>query len=293
MGIDLWHCTAEEYHADASLSQSKIKAFLRNPEGYYEQYVAQTSLPTATPKHFVFGTDFERLLFYGETPGVLIPIEVLSHSERNGKDVYSRRGTAWKEFEDRMKATHGEDVRLLTPAEWQQDILPLLIARDKLREHDAAKKLVYGQGFPHAAFRWEDDTGLPCKCQLDMLHGYDPEGGSEPKIIVDVKTAADSSPAAFSKAIGNFGYHLQACWYREAVRQWCGKTLPFVFVVSQSKPPYTCEVYELTPDWYTIAETQIRTAIDAILKCQETNHWHRETHGQIVPLNPMPWDYPR
>lgn len=283
----LWNCTNEEYQADNAVSYSRLKVFIQNPELYQYQYV-QGMKDTEPKRHFIWGSDFERLVFYNEEPGFLIPESALSRSERDGKVIFSRRGVAWKEFESRMKDRHGENVRLHTAKEFRDQVLPLLEARDKLRAHDKAKKLILGEGVPHVAFRWHDTvTGLSCKSQVDMIHGT----LQDPRIIVDLKTAADSSADKFTRAVGNWGYHLQAWWYRQAVFNWCGEYLPFVFVVVQSSPPYTCEVYELNQDWYDIAEKKIRKALPELAECRQEESYHTPTHNTIVTLEPKPWDY--
>lgn len=283
-----WICTGEEYHSDPGLGQSSLKAFLTDPEHFYAQQVARTaerSGPTASQQ---FGLDFERLVFFGETPGVLIPDEVLASSTREGKTILSRRGPAWTEWRDRMIEQHGEGVRLMRQDEWDSSVVPLLLGRDKLRAHDRANKLIYGAGQPHLALRWVDElTGIPCKCQLDMLHGP----ADDPRVIVDLKTAVATNPREFQRAVINFGYHIQAWWYRNAVERWTGRRLPFVFVVVKNKPSFCVETFDLDEDWFELAEVKVRAAMQRLRQAYDEGKWTTSTHGHVVTLKPPRWAY--
>lgn len=272
---------SEEYHdIDDRVSQSALKLFLRDPGQYYQRYELKIRPEGGKPKHFIWGQDFENLLFEDRLPGVLIPDEVLSRSERDGKVILRRSGAAWKEFESRMQAEHGQDVRLLKGDEWAKDIQPLLLARDQLRAHAKAAKLIRGD--QHVCAFWEDEeTGLPCKCQFDVL--------SERRAIVDLKTAANADPDQFNRAVYNFGYHLQAAWYTRAWERATGERWPFAFVVVQSSPSYFCEVYTLGPEWLELAEQQIARGMRRLAEAKQQNRWQTETCGQVVELTPLPW----
>ena len=285
--VERWYCTSEEYHRDLSLSQSKLKHFMADPEDFHERDVLHSVDAPETKAFQQFGLDAERLMFYGQTPGQVIPLEVLSQAQ-TGKGIQDRKaGPDWREFEARMQAEHGPDVQLMKPEEWDKAVPPILIARDKVREHDRANKLIFGEGSPHVALRWIDPLiDMPCKCQIDMLHG--PDGN--PRIIVDYKTAAAVEEEEFRRAVGRFGYHYQAWWYRRAVKFYCGQTLPFAFVVSKNKPSYHCEVFDLSEKWYRLAERDMLKALVGVKHAFEEDDWTTETHGRITTLNPMPWD---
>lgn len=286
--VERWDCTSEEYHRDTSLSQSKLKHFLEDPEDFHERDVIHSVDRPATKSFQQFGLDAERLMFYGTSVGEVIPLEVLSQAKlEDGKIQYRKSGAQWREFKARMQAEHGEDVELLKPEEWDKRVPPVLICRDKVRAHDRANKLIFGEGEPHVSLRWVDPIiNLPCKCQLDMLHG--PVG--DPRVIVDYKTAAKCGADEFRKSIGNFGYHYQAWWYQRAVRFLTGKTLPFVFVVSKSSPSYHCETYDLSTKWFKLAERDLLQALTGIKEAFDTDSWTSETHGRIVTLEPMSWN---
>jgi len=270
---------SEDYHALPRISQSAIKLFQTDPGKYHARYVLGEQ-PTTKPKHFIWGQDFENLIFDNHLPGVVIPQDVLARSERDGKPVYSRRGPAFNEFVERMTAEHGPDVRLLKQEEWERDIQPLLLARDQLRSHVKASKLL--DGTRHQVALWDDEeTGLPCKAQFDVISRFG--------TITDLKTAASAAPEEFNRSVFKFGYHKQAAWYRRAYQRVTGERRPFAFVVVQSSPSYFCEAYTLSDDWLELGEQQVTAGLRRLADAKASDNWHSDTWGQVVELRPLPW----
>jgi hypothetical protein len=265
-----------EYHRAEGLSQSMLKVFREDPERFFELYVsrvvADASEPTDSQR---FGLALERLVFYGETGHKLIPPDVLNEQGH-------RKGGRWTEFKNRMEQEHGPGVSLLTIDEWDKKVGPVMTACDKLREHPRASKLLWGQGDPHVAYFWTDEqTGLRCKCQLDIL--------SSRGIIVDLKAMASVSARDFASSVYEYGYHWQAWWYQQAVRRATGETMPFVFVCAKNKPSHHAECYELGADWMRLAELEIRRSLADLKAAYDTGDWHSATHGDVTVLNPPSW----
>lgn len=270
------------YHDFDAVSQSGLKLFADDPGLYRDRYVLHT-LPDKPPSDSMqWGLDFENLVFYRQIPGVMIPREVLSVTHRDGKEILVRRGDAWEEWKERTVAEYGPNVRMLRDDEWDATVAPLLTARDAVLEHPRAAKLLDGE--PHVALTWTDDvTGLPCKCQLDIVPRL--------PVLTDLKTAGDNDPESFTRAVLNFRYHWQAWWYREAWARYTGEVRTFAFVVVKSKPSYTVETYDLHPDWYALAEVQIRDTMERLAAAYANGQWRTPTFGKIVTLKPPKWAY--
>jgi len=260
-----------------------LKLFADDPGRYRDRYVVRIDAgDDGGSAAMEWGRDFEDLIFYGRTPGVLIPPDVLAITRRDGKEIATRRGDAWEEWRARQIEQFGPDVRLLKQDEWDAKVAPLLIARDAVRAHPRAVKLLDGER--HVALTWTDErTGLPCKCQFDVVCRFG--------TLTDLKTAAETDPDAFVRAIVNFRYHWQAWWYREAWKRYAGETRPFAFVVVKSKPSYTVETYDLHPDWYDLAEVQIRDTMDRLAAAYASGNWTTPTFGRITTLRPPRWAY--
>ncbi|MEN9806177.1 MAG: hypothetical protein RL756_685 [Pseudomonadota bacterium] len=137
---------------------------------------------------------------------------------------------------------------------------------DAVRAHPAASALLQS-GVPEVSMMWADaDTGVACKSRADWLR---PDG-----LIVDLKTARDASPGGFARAIGQYGYALQAAWYlagaRVVLRE---EPAGFVFVAVEKDPPHAVGVYALDAASVDAAADRIAGALVRLLDCQRSGHW--------------------
>tara|TARA_R110000824_G_scaffold33899_4_gene108335 strand:+ start:153 stop:1082 length:930 start_codon:yes stop_codon:yes gene_type:complete len=84
--------------------------------------------------------------------------------------------------------------------------------------------------------------------------------------IVDVKTCVDASPRGVQRSSVQFGYHVQAAFYRELLRRATGadKLLPFVFIFVEKEPPFGVLVVELDEMFLEIGWTQCSKAIESV-----------------------------
>lgn len=271
---------SEGYFAMPGIGQSMIKQFVDDPGIYHQHYVLDQRPSGPEAKHFTWGKDFEKLVFDDELPGVVIPNEVLASHDRDGKTILSKRGPAWTEWKARQIEEHGEGVRLLRADEWAKNVEPYLLARDNLRLHGKAMKLLTGDR--HQVLTWQDEeTGMPMRCQLDVVSRW--------KVLTDLKTSRDIRPREFNRSIHSFGYHIQAEFYRKAWERLTGELLPFTFVCVRSQPSYGCETYDLDEKWYELAEQKIREGIRGLAKAYETDQWVTPTFGKVTRLEPEVW----
>ena len=88
--------------------------------------------------------------------------------------------------------------------------------------------------------------GHPAKARLDAWNGHG--------MVCDIKTTRDLA-CDFEKSIANFGYGLQAAWYREVLRSVFaseGRLMPddfsFVFLVVETAFPHGTAVYRMSDE---------------------------------------------
>lgn len=116
------------------------------------------------------------------------------------------------------------------------------------------------------ASHYGEIQGIKIRCRPDV---YQPDRG----IIADVKTCADNSPKAFKSAVYKLGYHLQAVFYCEALKQVTDREfnpLDFRFIAVETKYPFSCEVYALD-------EREIEAGYNALKKSWEEWKVFKET----------------
>jgi hypothetical protein len=109
--------------------------------------------------------------------------------------------------------------------------------------------------------------GTWCRAMLDNV----PEPVREP--IYDFKTCEDASPAACLKAIGNYGYDLQAQHYRAVWKAATGEDRGFVFIFQEKSAPYEVTLIRLSGSFEEVAERRAGRARKLWAECTTTNNW--------------------
>lgn len=253
-----------DYRKIKAVSQSMLKAVDQDPQLAYQAYVIGSTdfcKPSASLK---FGSDLERYLWSDDF--LIIPADVLNSDGH-------RKGKQWSDFRD---ANVGK--RLVTEAE----VADLETCRQAILAHEWADRFLFGTGNdPWQVVTWTDEeTGLPCKLQLDRL---------VPSCIVDLKTAKSVSPKGFASASLTFGYHRQAAWYQDGVEAATGERMPFAFVVVKNSPSWHVEVYELDEDFVELGRAKNRETIRRVADMYASGGWQTATHGTIQTLAAPRW----
>jgi len=102
-------------------------------------------------------------------------------------------------------------------------------------------------------------TGADCKAKADYV---------KDKMVVDLKTAADSSPEGFSRACANFGYHMQDAHYSNGSE--CER---FVFVVVETTYPFIVSVYELDSEAKDIGKREVEDKMNKYVELNMFDAW--------------------
>jgi len=96
-----------------------------------------------------------------------------------------------------------------------------------------------------------------------------PDGIKDNDYIIDIKTTMDASPRYFKSQVYNFAYHLQACFYSEALGYDPAK---FRFITIENKYPYTVEVFAMSEDMIEYGRDAWRIAFNSWKEYLETNN---------------------
>jgi hypothetical protein len=188
------------------------------------------------------------------------------------------------EINRRTKA-EADHKTIMAQSEYQEALQTAMAVRTNPRMADIlATEGIVAQ----PVFVWIDPiTGLKCKCKPDL---YDQKNG----ICYDLKSALDASPEGFSKAVGNFGYHIQQAFYSDGIRTLGYPLKKFVFCV-QEKPDgrntfvadqRLTAFYELTPDDDEAGRDSYSSALSAISFCMTNNEWAGYTNDTVVITRP-------
>jgi len=150
-----------------------------------------------------------------------------------------------------------------------------------VRAHPLANALLTG-GQPEQVLIWCDDaTAVRCRAMVDYLH---------PRWIADYKTCESADPDAIQRAIGNYGYHIQAVHYQDGAAALGLGALPFYFVFQEKTPPFVVTVAELDDGWRSAGRRCIDLARQMYRDCTESGVWPAYTApDEIVTIAAPRW----
>lgn len=254
--------TNAEYHAHPAVSKSHLDLVARSPRHYWHRYLnPDAERPEPTPA-MVLGSavhtrtlESERYeLEYAVAPAI------------------DRRTKAGKEAWERFNAeASGKTVLTL---EQHQQAAAVAAA---VREHPAAALVLSKPGQVESSHFWDDqETGLQCKCRPDWHSDCR-------RLIVDLKTTDDASPAAFAKSIHRFRYHVQAAWYLQGLG-----AEQFVFIAVEKAPPYLVGVYVATPEMVAAGQRVAARDLTRLAECRAADSW--PGYGdEITPIDLPRW----
>ena len=178
----------EEYFAMDALDQSQLKAFLKNPKEWAYDRLLGDHAPTEAMR---FGTAFHAYL--------LGTSEVVCLDE--GQSFQSKANREWREEQELAGniVVSYNNMQLLKRM------------KDNLIESRPDMYELMEDGVKEQCIVWTDDaTGLELKAKPDLI----PTGVD---YLVDLKTATSANSRDFHRHVIDYGYHIQASFYRQAV----------------------------------------------------------------------------
>lgn len=177
-------------------------------------------------------------------------------------DGGTRRGKLW----DAFQAEHaGQEI--LTETEWKQ----VQAIQQSVRNHPLAAPYLTG-GQCEVSMFWTHkrpqgiDTPayeVECKGRIDFRTA----------VIADLKTTRDASPAGFARESWRYGYHTQAAWYVDGIKELTGLELPYVIVAVETAAPHVVSVFPVPPHVLQTGRMEYRQLLDTWHRCQSTNSW--------------------
>ena len=129
--------------------------------------------------------------------------------------------------------------------------------------------------------------GHPAKARLDAWNGHG--------MVLDLKTTRDLA-CDFEKSIANFGYGLQAAWYREVLRSVFrteGRLMPddfsFVFLVVETTYPHGTAVYRMSDEVMDCYSDRLVELQKQWWECVLKNEYSGWPQNDVVDIGLPPW----
>ncbi len=152
----------------------------------------------------------------------------------------------------------------------RDDVETARIIVQNIRNHPLASKWL-AEGKFQTTLIWQDPmTEVMCKGRPDIWL---------PERIVDLKLTQSASPAAFSRIINQFQYHVQASMYHDGrIFLETGKypvdvQLPFSFIVAEYEPPYDVVCYTLDMEAILCGRELFKQYVQVYADCCRMNQW--------------------
>lgn len=252
---DVYH--REEICPAPSISSSGLKTLLyRSPAHYWWDSPMNPARPAEKEKpHFAVGkAAHDVLLLEDRWPDAyhVLPKDFNARATKEQAALHAERDAAREAGKTILR--HDEAVMVTDMA-------------DSLRRNQAALASLTN-GEPEMTLAWQDgETGVWLRARPDFLP-------HKRFAIPDLKTAADGSPAAFSRAIATFGYHLSAALYLDGIEAIYGeRPAHFFFIVIEKEAPYVVSLYPLKAEDIQRGQGECRRAIRRFADCLHHDKW--------------------
>lgn len=150
---------------------------------------------------------------------------------------------------------------------------------DRIGANPSARNALVN-GIPEMTLAWQDsETGVWLRARPDFLP-FSVINGDEIRVVSDLKFMASSncSPAGFSRALANFGYHQSCAFYADGIKAIYGQEpTHWLFIVVEKDEPHSVSLYTLPNADLARGRHQNRKAINLFAEClsrgTEAHHW--------------------
>lgn len=282
----------EEYHAKEGLSASGIKLLLKCPKQYYHRYILkEDNEPT---KAMLEGTQFHTFVLEPEEfkkryyiyPGKL-RCDIRSKDYQEVLIAAGHTLVEKVEDEENIKKYQAlltnfgleavyiknktKSLEIISPKTAKEiiDIERLdELARMRQSLYDSPKlgAMLSNGDTEHAIFWYDNETGALLKTKPDYVN-------HNVNSVFDLKTTQEASRESFSRAIGNFGYHIQGAMAVDGLKELKGDNYQVVNVAVEKTAPYCVGNWEIKFADLEHGRNEYKKAIKLYQKCMAENYW--------------------
>lgn len=140
---------------------------------------------------------------------------------------------------------------------------------DAAQANPEVAELLSGGRAEVSGYAMDPATWVMMRARPDYLHDL----GGQAVGMVDYKTTADASPAAFARSAANYGYHLQEDWYRTVWTELGYTVERFTFIAQEKEPPYLVSIHEFSPHDVYVGGVLNDRARRLFARCQDSGDW--------------------
>lgn len=243
----VYETSADDYHAHPALSSSGARKLL--PPSCPALFHYERSNPVEPTTEMEFGSVAHDLLL----------------GNGNAYEVLSYDNYRTKESQEKAKALRAEGrIPIL---DWEFRRAEAMVS--VLRAHPIAGHLFTGGAAEKSLFWVDPTTGVNLRARIDYM-----KLDHLPPLIVDYKSCTSAALDKIPKSVADYGYHIQAAFYIEAVKRLKLADDPaFLNVWQERKPPFLVTVTQMPVASLLIGADRVREAIELFDRCTKTGRW--------------------
>lgn len=290
-----------DYHAAEGISKSQLDAAAISGLAYWDAYVNPDREPQEYKHCFAVGDGTHKLVL---EPGTFEQTYAVGFDKSAHPDALDTIADLKKELSSRNMMVSGSKPelvdRLVNDSDFPASRIVLMLekahnatmagrlpipARDyknmmsmlsAVNRHHTAGGLVK-DAHVEQSFFVTDENGILRKCRSDIIT-------ANGRIMADLKTTDDVSPAGFGRTIIQRRYHVQAAWYLDVLYMLYGEDAPkiFCFIAAQKTRPYDVAVHFLTEEQIELGRMLYRRDLARIVQWRNTNSWPGADNGQVI-----------
>lgn len=240
--------TNKEYHSKKDyISSSGLRMYQRSPE-YYAYYLEHGE---ETNPAFVMGSLYHTAIL----EDTKLDEEYVLSSNRPDQvhGMTSKANKEWKSSCEAQGRTVVDEVTWNTIQEMKL----------KLRENPLMNKLM-DKGINEESYYIDDFYGAKVKARPDKVTKY---------AVIDLKSTDNASTEGFTRTMFKYGYHIQAAFYLDILKEFDNTPRQFVFVAQEKKAPYSYQIFRLDDDVIEYGRWQYQDLLEKHKKCMSENRW--------------------
>lgn len=265
-----WDCTNTEYHADRMcVSHSTLEVFRDSIPLYHGRFVAETIPHPPASQALQLGSAFHTYLLERH----LWSKEVAIMPEGMNR----RSNASKKEMDDWLAEQTAAGVEIIISCEQYEKIKRMF---ESAMANAEIRTIVEADGVCERALRWQcRETGLWLKCRFDKLLA------DTGRTIVNVKTAADPTPWAWSKQAYDLGYYRQEAFYCDGRKTVLDADGEHLYVVVGNDAPFEAVVYKLGEKDRELGRRHNLHDLHMLAECRQFGIWDSRYADRVVDVS--------
>jgi hypothetical protein len=257
----------EDYHNNTThLSSTQLKIAKRSLKEF--DWVRSGKIVNESKPHFDFGNAFELALVdplgFSERVAIAQDLAWVRAAMEDNPDLKNPRNTSYYkakclEFKNANKGKYCiDDVDYEKIKYMLESCIQDKIIQGLIKNVEAQLSL----------FWTDDQTGLKLKTRPDICK-------RKKNVVVNIKTAEDGSPKAFSRDLAKYDYPLQACIEITGCLATGLMTSVdnYFWLVVEKEAPFNATIYEFSPEDQKACMVELEWLIEKLTRAKEKNFY--------------------